>query len=68
MSNTQEKHATRIAASKGYILEKVGKGAHHGRFSIIHKAQGSRVRSEVPGAEFSFSLQEAEDWLAKSGS
>lgn len=67
MSNTQEKHATRIAASKGYILEKVGKGAHHGRFSIIHKAQGSRVRSEVPGAEFSFSLQEAEDWLAKAG-
>ncbi len=68
MSNTQEKHATRVAASKGYVLEKVGKGAHHGRFSIIHKAQGSRVRSEVPGAEFSFSLQEAEDWLAKSGS
>ena len=68
MSNTQEKHATRIAASKGYVLEKVGKGAHHGRFSIIHKAQGSRVRSEVPGAEFSFSLQEAEDWLAKAGS
>ena len=67
MSNTQEKHATRIAASKGYVLEKVGKGPHHGRFSIIHKAQGSRVRSEVPGAEFSFSLQEAEDWLAKTG-
>jgi hypothetical protein len=67
MSNTQEKHATRVAASKGYTLEKVGKGAHHGRFSIIHKAQGSRVRSDVPGAEFSFSLQEAEDWLAKTG-
>ncbi len=67
MTNIQEKHASRMAASKGYTLEKVGKGPHHGRFSIINKAQGSRVRSEVPGAEFSFSLQEAEDWLAKTG-
>ena len=65
MTNTEERHATRIAASKGYTLEKVGKGPHHGRFAIINKAQGSRVRSEIPGAEFTFSLQEAEDWLAK---
>ena len=66
MTNTEERHATRIAESKGYILEKVGKGPHHGRFAIINKAQGSRVRSGIPGAEFTFSLQEAEDWLAKS--
>ena len=65
MTNTQERHATRIAASKGYILEKVGKGPHHGRFSIVNKSQGSRVRSAIPGAEFTFSLQEAEEWLAK---
>lgn len=65
MSNIQEKHATRLALAKGYILEKVGKGPHHGRFSILNKAQGSRVRSGVPDAEFSFSLQEAEDWLEK---
>jgi hypothetical protein len=34
---------------------------------LLNKAEGSRVRSDVPGAEFSFSLQEAEDWLAKLG-
>ena len=68
MTNTQERHATRIAESKGYKLEKVGKGAHHGRFSLINKAQGSRVRSDVPGADFTFSLEEVEAWLAKAGS
>ena len=68
MSNTEERHATRIAESKGYKLEKVGKGPHHGRFAIVNKAQGSRVRSDVPGAEFTFSLQEVEAWLAKAGS
>jgi hypothetical protein len=67
MSNTQEKHLSRMALAKGYVVEKVGKGPHHGRFSILNKAEGSRVRSDVPGAEFSFSLQEAEDWLAKLG-
>lgn len=68
MTNTEERHTTRIAESKGYTLEKVGKGPHHGRFAIVNKAQGSRVRSDVPGAEFTFSLQEAEAWLAKAGS
>lgn len=67
MTNTQEKHVTRLAQGKGYTLEKVGKGPHHGRFSIIDKAEGARVRSGIPDAEFSFSLQEAEDWLAKIG-
>jgi hypothetical protein len=66
MTNTQEKHVTRTALSKGYTLEKVGKGPHHGRFSLLHKAEGARMHSGVPGAEFSFSLQEAEDWLAKA--
>ena len=67
MTNTQEKHAIRIAESKGYTLEKVGKGPHHGRFALVNKSEGSRVRSDVPGAEFTFTLQEAEDWLAKTG-
>ncbi len=66
MTNTQEKHVTRAALSKGYTLEKVGKGPHHGRFSLLNKAEGARMNSGVPGAEFSFSLQEAEDWLAKA--
>ena len=67
MTNTQEKHAIRMAESKGYTLEKVGKGPHHGRFALVNKAEGSRVRSDIPGAEFTFTLQEAEDWLAKAG-
>jgi hypothetical protein len=67
MTNTQEKHVARIALTKGYTLEKVGKGPHHGRFSLVNKAQGSRAHSGIAGAEFSFSLQEAEDWLAKLG-
>ena len=41
MTNTQEKHVTRLAQTKGYTLEKVGKGPHHGRFSLISKAAAS---------------------------
>ena len=65
MSNTQEKDVGRLAQSKGYRLEKVGKGPHHGRFCIVNKAGGSRMPTGIPGSEFAFSLQEAEDWLAK---
>ncbi len=65
MTHSQEKRATRAAESKGYHLQKVGKGHDHGRFSILNTAEGSRMPSGVPGSEFTFSLQEAEDWLAK---
>jgi hypothetical protein len=66
MSDSQEKRISRAAQTKGYRLEKVGKGPHHGRFSIVNVAEGSRVASGISGAEFSFSLQEAEDWLSQS--
>lgn len=66
MTNAQEKQVARIAENKGYRLEKVGKGPHHGRFALVNKEQGSRVHSGIKDAEFSFSLQEAEDWLAKN--
>jgi len=65
MSNSEEKRLSRTAQTKGYRLEKVGKGPHHGRFAIVNVAEGSRISSGIPGAEFSFSLQEAENWLAK---
>jgi hypothetical protein len=65
MTNSQEKRVSRIAQSRGYRLEKVGKGPHHGRFAIVLVAEGSRVASGISGAEFSFSLQEAEEWLSK---
>jgi hypothetical protein len=63
-SNAQEKRAARTAESKGYRLEKVGKGPHHGRFAIVKVAEGARMRSGVAGADFTFSLDEAEAWLA----
>jgi hypothetical protein len=66
MSNAHEKRLTRLAQAKGYALEKVGKGVHHGRFCLVNTAQGSRVPSGIPGAEFSFSIEEAEAWLTKA--
>ncbi|MFA5957657.1 hypothetical protein [Hyphomicrobium sp.] len=67
MTNAEEKRVSRIAESKGYRLEKVGKGPHHGRFSIVKNTGGSRMPSGIPGSEFAFSLHEAEDWLTKTG-
>lgn len=64
MSNAQAKRVSRIAQAKGYRLEKVGKGDHHGRFAIVNIAQAARMKSGVPGDEFSFSLSDAETWLA----
>lgn len=64
LSNAQEKRVIRVAQAKGYRLEKVGKGAHHGRFALVNIAQGARMSSGVQGDEFSFSLPEAEAWLA----
>ena len=65
MSKSLEKRVSRIADAKGYHLEKVGKGPHHGRFCIV--SSGTRISSGVPGSEFSFTLEEAEDWLSKHG-
>ena len=64
MTNSQEKRLSRLAELKGYRLEKVGKGLHHGRFSLVNIVEGARVRSGVPGDEYTFSLEEAEAWLA----
>ena len=66
MPNAHEKRVSQLAVSKGYRLEKVGKGIHHGRFAIVNIAEGSRMPSGIPGCEFSFSIDEAEDWLAKA--
>ena len=67
MTNADEKRASQAAQKRGYRLEKVGKGPHHGRFSIVHIAEGSRVPSGIHGAEFTFSLPEVQTWLAKIG-
>ena len=63
MTNSQQKRVIRAALSKGYRLEKVGKGSHHRRYSIVNGSESFRVPSGISGDEFTFSLQEAENWL-----
>jgi hypothetical protein len=64
MTNAQEKRVNRIAEHKGFRLEKAGHGKGHGRFYIMSVAEGGRIRSDVLDHEYSFSLGEAEAWLA----
>jgi hypothetical protein len=65
VTNAQEKRITKLAAGKGYRLEKIGKGVHHGRLAIVHLAECARMPSGVAGAEYSFSPEEAEAWLVQ---
>jgi hypothetical protein len=62
MTGAHEKNVHRLAEGKGFRLDKVGKGQQ--RFSIVDLASGGRMASGVPDHEYSFSLQEAEQWLA----
>ena len=64
MTNAQEKRVNRIAELKGFRLEKAGHGKGHGRFYIMNLAEGERMRSGILDHEHSFSLEEAEAWLA----
>jgi hypothetical protein len=66
MTNAQEKRVNRIAELKGFRPEKGGHGKAHGRFYVMDVAEGGRMRSGVPDHEYSFSLDEAEAWLAKA--
>jgi hypothetical protein len=63
---TRDELIARLAEGKGCRLEKVGKGAHHGRFSIFKVSEGARISSGIVGDEFSFSLEEAAAWLTKA--
>jgi hypothetical protein len=65
MSNAQEKRVSRIAELKGFRLERAGHGKAHGRFYIKDVAEGGRMRSGIRDHEYSFSLEEAEAWLAE---
>jgi hypothetical protein len=64
MTNAQEMRLNRIAELKGFRLEKAGHGKGHGRFYIMNLAEGARMRSGILDHEYSFSLEEAEAWLA----
>jgi hypothetical protein len=62
MTGAHEKSVHRLAERKGFRLDKVGKGQQ--RFSIVDLASGGRVASGEPEHDYSFSLEQAEEWLA----
>ena len=62
MTGAHEKNVQRLAERKGFRLDKVGKGQH--RFYIVDLASGGRTPSNVPDHQYSFSLEQAEAWLA----
>ena len=62
MTGAREKNVHRLAERKGFRLDKVGKGQH--RFYIIDLESSGRMFSGVPDHEYSFSLEQAEEWLA----
>ncbi len=64
MSNADEKRVNHLAERKGFHLEKAGHGMAQGRFYIMNVVERSRMRSGVADHEYSFSLEEAEVWLA----
>jgi hypothetical protein len=64
VTNAQEKRINRIAERNGFRLDKVGSGKGHGRFYIVNLTEGQRMRSGILDHEYSFSLEEAEAWLA----
>ena len=59
--SADEKRVHHLAERKGYRLDKVGKGLH--RFYIVDLESGGRMASDVPGHEYSFTLEEAKEWL-----
>ena len=64
MSGAREKNVHRLAERKGFRFDKVGKGQH--RFYIIDLESSGRMFSGVPDHEYSFSLEQAEEWLARA--
>jgi hypothetical protein len=62
MTGAHEKSVHRLAERKGLRLDKMGKGQH--RFYLIDLGSGGRMPSNIPGHEYSFTLEEAEAWLA----
>ena len=62
MTGAREKNVHRLAERKGFRLDKVGKGQH--RFYIVSLEFSGRMSSGVPDHEYSFSLEQAEEWLA----
>ena len=57
MAGAEEKLVHHLAERNSFRLDKVGKGQH--RFYIVDVGSGGRMSSDVPGHEYSFTLEEA---------
>ena len=62
MTSADEKRVHHLAERKGFRLDKVGKGQH--RFYIVDVGSEGRMPSGVPDHGYSFTLEQAEAWLA----
>ena len=65
MTGAEEKRVRNLAERKGFRLDKGGKGLH--RFYLVDVGSGGRMSSDVPGHEYSFTLEEAKAWLTTRG-
>lgn len=66
MTGADERRVHHLAEQRGFRLVKVGKGQH--RFYIVDVGSGGKMPSDVPGHDYSFTLEEAKAWLATRGS
>jgi len=65
MTGADEKRVQHLAERKGFRLAKVGKGQH--RFYLIDVVSGGKMPSDIPGHDYSFTLEEVKNWLATRG-
>ena len=65
MAGADEKRVHHLAERKGFRLDKVGKGQH--RFYLTDVGSGAKMPSDVPGHDYSFTLEEAKASLAARG-
>ena len=65
MIGDDEKRVHHLAERKGFRLERMGPADN--RFYVIDVASGGKMPSDAPGHPYSFTLQEAKDWLEARG-
>ena len=65
MAGADEKRVHDLAERKGFRLDKVGKGQH--RFYLTDVGSGAKMPADVPGHDYSFTLEEAKAWLTSRG-
>jgi hypothetical protein len=66
MPSARERRLRRAATRKGLALRKVQRGQDRGRYQLIDPEFGGPRRSESRAHPASFSLEEAEEYVAES--